>query len=105
MSALSKPRYTPQQYLDMERVADHKSEFFSGEIIAMAGGSESHSLITVNISGELRTRLKNQHCRTFSSDMRVRSLKPALMSTRMFQSSAGRHISPARIMICYSIPA
>lgn len=72
MSSLPKTRFTPEQYLEMERKAEHKSEYWNGEIVAMAGGSKQHSLISVNISGELRARLKDKPCRTYSSDLRVR---------------------------------
>ena len=71
MSALPQQRHTPEQYLEMDRKAEHRSEYVSGEILATAGGSEKHSLIAVNLSGELRARLKSQPCRTFSSDMRI----------------------------------
>lgn len=33
----------------MERAADSKSEFFDGEVFAMAGNSKEHSIITVNL--------------------------------------------------------
>lgn len=35
-------RYTPEQYLAMERKADVKSEYDSGFISAMAGASIAH---------------------------------------------------------------
>ena len=43
--ALKKPnhRLSEAQYLDMERAADFKSEFFDGEMFAMAGGSQAQS--------------------------------------------------------------
>lgn len=71
MSSLPKARFTPEQYLERERKAEHKSEYWNGEIVAMAGGSKQHSLINVNISGELRARLKDKPCLTYSSDLRV----------------------------------
>ena len=37
----------------------------------MPGASFPHNLITNNISGELRARLKNSTCAIFSSDMRI----------------------------------
>lgn len=71
MSSLPKARFTPEQYLAMERKAEHKSEYWNGEIVAMAGGSKQHSLISVNVSGELRARLKDKPYLTYSSDLRV----------------------------------
>ena len=71
MSSLPRARFTPKQYLEMERNSEHKSEYWNGEIVAMAGGSRRHSLINVNISGELRARLKGGLCQTYSSNLRV----------------------------------
>ncbi len=75
MATLQNARVTPEEYLERERKADYKSEYWNGEIVAMAGGSEQHSLITVNISGELRARLRDRPCRTYSSDLRVRTTR------------------------------
>ena len=71
MAAQAKVRYTPQEYLAMERQAEGKSEYFQGEIFAMAGGSEEHNLIALNIASELRNQLKGKPCRVYPSDMRV----------------------------------
>jgi Uma2 family endonuclease len=71
MSAAPKLRYTPQEYLEIDRAAEFKSEYFAGEIVAMAGARENHNIITVNLTTELRTRLRGGPCRPFSADMRV----------------------------------
>jgi Uma2 family endonuclease len=71
MSSLPKPRFTPEQYLERERQADHKSEYLSGEIFAMAGASEAHNLIVTNVVRELSARLRGRPCRTYPSDMKV----------------------------------
>ncbi len=65
-------RVTEQEYLRREREAECKSEFFQGEIFAMAGGSASHSLITANFVREAGNSLKNRPCKVFNSDLRVR---------------------------------
>jgi Uma2 family endonuclease len=65
-------RYSPEEYLARERKAEYKSEYIDGFIVAMAGASEAHSLIVVNVAGELRARLKSQPCRTYATDMRVK---------------------------------
>ena len=71
MTALPKPHFTPEQYLEMEREADDKSEYFCGEIFAMAGASEAHNLVVTNVVRELSMRLKSRPCRTYPSDMKV----------------------------------
>ena len=67
---------TPEEYIALERKAlpDSeivRSEYLNGEIIAMSGASFAHNLITYNISGELRTRLRGSGCLAFANEMRV----------------------------------
>ena len=64
---------TPEEYLTWERKAEFKSEYLSGEIIAMSGASRAHSLIVTNISGELYIQLKEGTCEVHTHDMRVRT--------------------------------
>ncbi|MGK0184649.1 MAG: Uma2 family endonuclease [Verrucomicrobiales bacterium] len=73
MEAVAHPRLTEEEYLTHERTAEVKSEFVDGEIFAMAGGTEQHSLIAVNCSGLIHEAFKSRPCRTYSSDMKVRS--------------------------------
>ena len=72
MSALPKRKLTAAEYLDIERRAEFKSEFFDGEMFAMAGASRHHSFVNENLSGELHARLKGGRCRALSRDQRVR---------------------------------
>ena len=67
---------TPEEYITLERKAipdanTVRSEYMNGEIIAMSGASLKHNLITHNISGELRNRLKGTECFAFANEMRV----------------------------------
>ena len=67
---------TPEEYITLERKAipdadTVRSEYMNGEIIAMSGASFEHNLITYNISGELRNRLKGSGCLAFANEMRV----------------------------------
>lgn len=62
---------TEREYLDIERVAQFRSEFFDGEMFAMAGGSANHSLIAANVSGELSLALKLTRYFVFGSNLRV----------------------------------
>ena len=65
-------RYTPQEYYRLERDAPYKSDYYDGEIFAMAGGTVAHSTITTNIVGELRNRLKGKPCAAYESNLRLR---------------------------------
>lgn len=72
MSSKPRPRYTPAEYLAMERQAEQRSEYLGGEIFAMGGASERHNLIVTNTVRELSLQLKGRPCKTYASDMRVK---------------------------------
>jgi Uma2 family endonuclease len=63
--------YSGEEYLELEREADHKSEYYRGKIFAMAGAGHNHNRIVENLSVEIGSFLKGKPCRTFSSDMRL----------------------------------
>jgi Uma2 family endonuclease len=71
MSSQPKTFITPEEYLEIERAADHKSEYYEGEMFAMAGGSLRHAWIIMNIGGELRQQLKGRPCFITASDLRL----------------------------------
>src|SRR4029077_10618176 len=48
MSSLPKTFLTPEQYLEIERKAEYKSEYFQGEMFAMAGASLRHNILIWN---------------------------------------------------------
>lgn len=73
--AYKKESLTDEEYLRAERQAFEKSEFINGRVVAMAGASENHNLISSNVFGEIWTQTKNSKCRAFSSDMRVKAKK------------------------------
>ncbi len=72
MSTVSKPLVSPQEYLARERQADARSEYYGGEIFAMAEASWAHTLIKNNLAGETRSQLKSGPCRVGTSDLRVK---------------------------------
>jgi len=74
MASLPIKRYTPEEYLALERAAEFKSEYISGEIIAMAGTTREHSLISGNIIRHVGNQLDGTPCETHGSDFRVQAL-------------------------------
>ena len=63
---------TPEQYLEIERKAEFKSEYYQGEMFAMSGASYPHIGIVANAMRELGQQLRRGPCRPLSNDMRVR---------------------------------
>jgi Uma2 family endonuclease len=66
------PRLTEAEYLAIERAAEFKSEFFEGEMFAMAGGKPQHSLVGSNLVREVGNRLGGTGCVTYNSDLRIK---------------------------------
>ena len=71
MASLTKRLFSPEEYLEMERKADYRSQYLDGEIFAMAGASEPHNLITVSVAAVLHSQMKGRSCKVYASDMRV----------------------------------
>lgn len=68
------PQYnfiTAETYLEMERAAFEKHEYYQGEIFAMSGTSLEHVMIARNIMVELANKLKGKPCQPFGSDLRM----------------------------------
>lgn len=61
------------QYLKFERKAEIRHEYVDGHIYAMAGESDEHGDITVNLTMSLGTQLKGTNCRARTKDTKVRS--------------------------------
>lgn len=72
MASRPKERFTPEQYLDIDRKSEYKNEYFDGEIFAMTGASRRHNLISVNVATALNNQLINRECEVYASDMRVK---------------------------------
>lgn len=71
---------TPEEYLEFERKSDVRHDFLDGKIYAMAGESLSHSRICVNLSGEVRSKLKGKSCEALSPNMKVRTSTASLFA-------------------------
>jgi len=72
VTARRKRFQTPERYLALERKAETKSEYWNGEIFAMAGASRAHNVIVANVIISFGSRLKGRPCTVYPSDMRVK---------------------------------
>ncbi len=74
MSTVARTTFTsPQEYLELEHRAEFKSEYYDGQIYAMAGTSLRHNSIAVNLLVELFSQLRGQPCRPYLSDVRLKT--------------------------------
>jgi Uma2 family endonuclease len=72
MSTLPKNYISPEQYLEIDRQAERKSEYYDGEMFAMAGAGLAHNTIVWNLITGLGSQLRGAPCRGYPSDFRVR---------------------------------
>jgi Uma2 family endonuclease len=62
---------TAQEYLELERKAEFKSEFYNGEMFAMSGGTGRHSDLAAALIMLLRLHLRGKRCKVYTSDLRL----------------------------------
>jgi Uma2 family endonuclease len=72
MASRQEPLYTPEEYLELEAVAQVKHEYLDGRIYAMTGGTFNHARLVGNVHGELRAQLRGRPCEAFTSEVMVR---------------------------------
>jgi Uma2 family endonuclease len=65
-------RLTEAEYLTIEHAAELKSEFFDGEMFAMAGGTPQHSLIATNLARVIGNQLRASPCVVYNADLRIK---------------------------------
>jgi Uma2 family endonuclease len=68
----TQPRsYSSEEYLELEAVAEEKSEYRDGEIVPMTGGSADHNDIAGNLYAHLKFALRGQPYKVFMGDVRL----------------------------------
>lgn len=71
MQHKQKTNLTTSEYLTIERKADIKSEYYNGEMLALAGSSFNHNVIVANIISNIHNVLKSKDCHVLPSDIRI----------------------------------
>lgn len=66
-----KPYLSVADYLAGERESNVRHEYVDGQVYAMAGASDRHNRIALNIASRLNDRLIDDECEAFMSDMKV----------------------------------
>lgn len=71
MAAIAKTIISEQEYLTTERAAAFKSEYYRGEVFAMAGATKEHNRIVGSLILAVGKFLENKKCIFYPSDLRV----------------------------------
>ncbi|BAY38998.1 hypothetical protein NIES2111_33480 [Nostoc sp. NIES-2111] len=73
MIASPEPTYlTPEEYLQLEETSPVKHEYIDGYIYAMAGASDPHVTIALNLATLLRSHVRGSGCRVYIADMKAK---------------------------------
>ncbi len=71
MATLPKTHYALAEHLELERKAEHKHEYYKGEIFAMSGGSRNHNEISAKLYGLMDRHPNRGRCRYYGPDLRI----------------------------------
>ncbi len=88
MATAALTRYSPEEYLAMERGAETRSEYIDGRIVAMAGAQLPHIRIVHNLGRELGVRLLETPCEIYPTEMKVKI------------EASGRYVYPDLCVSC-----
>jgi Uma2 family endonuclease len=72
IASRQQPHVTPEEYLHLEEQSPIKHEYIDGQVYAMAGASDPHVTIALNLAALLRSHVRGSGCRVYISDMKAR---------------------------------
>ena len=100
MATVPKHYVTLEEYLTREKDAEFRSEYFRGEMFAVAGASANHNLIVLNAGASLREQLKKKPCRVYPSDLKLRIESTVYIRTQTFRSFVASLRSKPMVVMC-----
>ena len=71
MENLARTYLSEEEYLEQERKAPFKSEYYKGEVFAIERAKRKHNAIVTALIASLYPFLKDRPCEVYPSDMRV----------------------------------
>lgn len=66
-----KQHFSREEYLEWEALQQEKHEYMAGEVFAMVGVRQVHSIVSGNIFSELHAQLKGKPCRPHAAEMKL----------------------------------
>ncbi|TVQ57574.1 MAG: Uma2 family endonuclease [Spirulina sp. DLM2.Bin59] len=62
---------SPEEYLELEHNSQHRHEYRYGLTYAMAGGTDNHDRIALNLLSQIHGHLGSSDCRFYSGSVKV----------------------------------
>jgi Uma2 family endonuclease len=81
-------KLTVEEYVKLEQDTNQKYEFHDGYVYAMAGGTDNHNTIIMNISAEIYASLKGK-------DFRIKNSE-----TKLWLENKNKYVYPDAMIIC-----
>ena len=70
-----KTKISVEDYLAGEKTSPVKHEYIEGEVYALAGASDNHSRIVINMTTNLSVHPRDTKCERFSNDIKIHFTK------------------------------
>ncbi|MCY7376588.1 MAG: Uma2 family endonuclease [Pyrinomonadaceae bacterium] len=97
LKAKARIDYTVDEYLAMERAAVERHEYIDGEVYRMAGESDEHGDISVNLILIFGNQLRGRDCRVRTKDAKVKS---GGFAQAVGKSTKGMFSYPDLVVVC-----
>ncbi len=68
-----KTKISLEDYLEGEQISQTKHEYINGEVYAMAGASDRHHRISLNLTKRLDDHLEDSVCQVFMAEMKLKA--------------------------------
>lgn len=62
----------PEEYLQLEEKSNIKHEYIDGQVYAMAGTTDTHNTVALNLALLIRNQFRGSDCRVYFADIKAR---------------------------------
>lgn len=82
------------EYLDGENISSIKHEYLDGTVYAMAGASDRHNRLSINLTSKLDSHLADDSCDVFMADMKVQASETTFYYPDVMVACDGNNADP-----------
>jgi len=70
-TAVDPQYYTPQEYLELEELAETKNDYIGGRIFPVAGSTTNHNEICLNFCSNFKSQMKGKNYKIYMGDIKL----------------------------------